>query len=385
MSYIDILMSRGRQGTLFDQLAYRKMVGGGGGTLIGTDNEPYIYRRSPSLGAYTKERDEIVGVSVGWNQLVDTTDTSVTVPSGHKYIARINGTWSVGTSSGTALTVDGSNNDMVIDLTAMLGSTIADYIVTQGNTNGVAFFRKYFSADYYPYDSGSIRSVEGLVSHDMVGKNLLDPSERTNSSANVKAFTSTGYKLLAGVTYTFSVSETVAGIYFVKYGTSPPQNLAVKYNAKSVSCTPTEDVLVSLDAYYSPAPSGGTESVTAQLEFGSTATDYKPYHKWTYPLDSTVTLRGILKLQDGKLKADGDVYKADGTVTRKYGTRAYQSGDESLADAITDGTTTVYKLTTPTTETATPYAKTQKVDPSGTEEYVTSSVVPVGHNTEYYG
>ena len=86
---------------------------------------------------------------------------------------------------------------------------------------------------------------------------------------------------------------------------------------------------------------------------------------------------------DGKLAFDGDVYPPSGEVQRRYGLRAYQSGDESLADAITDGTNTVYKLATPTTETAEGYEQYQICDPSGTEAFVTDSIVPVGHETRY--
>ena len=103
----------------------------------------------------------------------------------------------------------------------------------------------------------------------------------------------------------------------------------------------------------------------------------------SYPLDSTLTLRGVTVIKDGKIEFDGDTYEADGTVTRKYAERAYQSGDELLADAITDGTNTVYKLSTATTETATPYTSPQIVDPYGTEEYISETVCPVGHVTEY--
>ena len=40
----------------------------------------------------------------------------------------------------------------------------------------------------------------------------------------------------------------------------------------------------------------------------------------SYPLDSTLTLRGIPKLdEDNNLYYDGDTYESDGTVTRKYG------------------------------------------------------------------
>jgi len=47
------------------------------------------------------------------------------------------------------------------------------------------------------------------------------------------------------------------------------------------------------------------------------------------------------------------------------------------------GVLLVYELATPTTETAEPYQNPQIVDDFGTEEYVTTSIVPVGHVTKY--
>lgn len=103
-----------------------------------------------------------------------------------------------------------------------------------------------------------------------------------------------------------------------------------------------------------------------------------------YPLDD-IELRGPLKLVGNEIKYDGDVYEANGTVTRKYGYRAYEAGDESLANAITDGTHTVYKLNTPTTELADPFTSPQQVFADGTEEYIDNRTVPipVGHETKY--
>ena len=111
-----------------------------------------------------------------------------------------------------------------------------------------------------------------------------------------------------------------------------------------------------------------------------------------YPLDDTLTLNGLYKLDaDNKLYCDGDIDEGVGTVTRTFEKRAYKAGDESLADAITDGTYTVVKLATPTTETANPYTNPQTSTPNGTEEYVDAGVeagtrdvaIPVGHETFY--
>jgi hypothetical protein len=103
-----------------------------------------------------------------------------------------------------------------------------------------------------------------------------------------------------------------------------------------------------------------------------------------YPLEPDLELRGIPKLDsNNKLYYDGDEYTPSGNVQRRYEKRAYQSGDESLADAITDGTNTVVKLATPTTETADSYDKQQVFDVTGTEEYVDTRTIPipVGHDT----
>ena len=56
--------------------------------------------------------------------------------------------------------------------------------------------------------------------------------------------------------------------------------------------------------------------------------------------------------------------------------------EEQMKSAL-DGTTIVYELATPTTETATPYTNPQIVSKYGTLEYVTNSIVPVGHKTTY--
>ena len=48
-----------------------------------------------------------------------------------------------------------------------------------------------------------------------------------------------------------------------------------------------------------------------------------------------------------------------------------------------NNTTVVYELATPTTETAQPFTKTQLCDSGGTEEFVTSGIVSVGHKSKY--
>ena len=103
----------------------------------------------------------------------------------------------------------------------------------------------------------------------------------------------------------------------------------------------------------------------------------------TYALGGA-DLRGLFKLDaNNNLYCDGDVYTSDGTITRNFEYRAYQSGDESLTDAITDGTNTVVKLTTPTTEASTVYTNPQKAGEAEAFVDARTEKVPVGHSTRY--
>lgn len=130
-----------------------------------TTTEPYLSKTATTTGN-KRYLDKIVGGTVVWNQLVDTNTTSVTVLTGHKYIAKINGTWTLG--NGGTVSVTGGT-DMLIDLTLMFGSSIADYIYTleQAETGaGVQWLKDYGFIDdnYRAYNPGELIStrIEGI-------------------------------------------------------------------------------------------------------------------------------------------------------------------------------------------------------------------------------
>ena len=103
----------------------------------------------------------------------------------------------------------------------------------------------------------------------------------------------------------------------------------------------------------------------------------------TYPLGGD-ELRGLLKVVDGQLVAYGDVKGSDGIIYRNFEERAYASGDESLPNAITDGTNTVVELATPTTASGTPF--TNPMLCGSTEEFTDSRTLKMfcGHDSLYY-
>ena len=359
----------------------------------------------------------------------------------------------------------------LFDLTAMFGTAIADYIYgleTATAGAGVAFFRSLFGASYYPYNAGELVSISGLSAHKTVGKNLLDFESRlkawnsTYAKVGDNSFsvstTGTGYR----EPYQFSdkdIDVTISGVVTDNSGAAGWRIELLNSDGTLVGgirqgTTSASGKASKVRLNYNTGGNGAVYS-NMQIEYGLTATAYEPYEEHVYPLDDSLTLRGVPKLVDNKIKFDGDIYASDGTVTRRYGVvdlgtlswsyltnynepffrsalsdKMYNNntfvlcekypfyGNTSLAiigtGAVSDkmiathgsnngvcikdstydtaasfaaslsGVYLVYELATPTTETAEPYQTIQACDPDGTEEYVTTGIVPVGHNTRYY-
>ena len=374
-------------------------------------------------------------------------------------------------------------NVRIFDLTAAFGTTIADHIyaLEQATSGaGVAWLRNngFMTKDYYAYNAGSLESVK-TSGHVMTGKNLFDKDHQNVFAGFINTQTgdfseSSNYKTiyipcLQNTTYTISkeVGKTfrVASSYNIPSGGVPYINTSANHTASELTFT-TGDSARYLAVLYWSSQNGDTKTAdelaeTIQIELGSTATAYEPYRTWSYPLDSSLTLRGIMTLDaDNEPYYDGDTYASDGTVTRRYGivdlgtlnwrqlssrTDGYYAdnlpnGPLSVVDipqgicakyaetwlvAVNmpnmtfkfDGTALgyiyivnssfvsdvagiknalsgvylVYKLATPTTDTATPFTSPQTVDPYGTEAYTDAAYaagdrdfeLPVGHETFY--
>lgn len=359
-------------------------------------------------------------------------------------------------------------NLMRIDLTAMFGPTIADYVYNLEQTTagaGVAWFRRYFSNDYYQYNPGELISVSGLQSHDTVGFNVWDEVTEIGSINTSGAETSTaGYyrtknyiRVIGGTNYYFKLPVQMSIFWydcdktFVSYSsalnqvkTAPDNACYLRFrNSIANSWVPsdTDDICINLS------------------HSGTRNGEYEPYEKHSYPLDSGVVLRGIPKLnENSNLYFDGDEYPPDGQVSRKYGIvdlgtlkwsydtqgtnpifftndigsfaktenftiriicnkytalpsnsrTSFREGSQNKDmiltstgivgticvrdDAYTDATSfktamsgvmLVYELATPTTEQAEPYTEVQICSDWGTEEFVSDSILPVGHLTRY--
>ena len=327
-------------------------------------------------------------------------------------------------------------NLMVIDLTQLFGSTIADYIYSLESSTpgaGVAWFRKLFNKPYYQYCAGSMESVETDL-HKMTGFNAYN-----HATGKAKVVGGYEYEIVGTYTSLSMNGETITPV--------------------SGKFTPAESGEITV--------TGGDDSTTCiHLRWdGERDGEYEPYVAHEYAL-SPVVLRGVPYLDSGnKLAYKGDVYHPDGTVDRLFaevdlGTldytydatvpRFYTSGIASLIAkpsaatvvsnircakyipiplndlynggdsvdlvmAVSDagnvsfknsgysnaaafktamsGVKLVYELATPTTEQANPYQTPQIVDDWGTEEYRDALAtaqsnprdvaIPVGHDTTY--
>lgn len=216
----------------------------------------------------------------------------------------------------------------IFDLTKMFGTTIADYIYTLEQTTagaGVAYFKSMFPKDYYAYNAGELMSVQ-TAEKNTVGFNQWDedwqagsisennggnsqPSTEVRSRGYIPVFPSTRYyKTILSSGKRLRVFYYDANKNYIDYNT----NNASFYTPSN--CYYMR--LCTMDTY------GGEykHDICLNLYNAEKNGTYEPYQKHTYPLDSSLTLRGIPKLDaNNHIYYDGDTYEADGKVNRRYG------------------------------------------------------------------
>ena len=294
------------------------------------------------------------------------------------------------------------------DLTQWFGSdSIPNNAYTKEQStagSGIAWLKEqgHDFSKYIPHNTGTLESVNPTAKK-VVGKNLFNKALAVNTRTTVSGedivlTTSGNYQGSAGVEI-----KAITDTFLCVSGTIPTGCAIECYFTDDDGNTTASTVVVSTSGSVISIGNVGTTKVTMflgnrtsgagtfvfkniQVEFVASTTSqptpYTPYEEHTYAYPET-TLRGLFELVGDEIKANGDIYESSGKVTRNYEYRAYQSGDESLADAITDGTHTVVKLATPTTESLAPFDNPQISIVGGTEEFVTDNDVPVGHQSEY--
>ena len=224
-------------------------------------------------------------------------------------------------------------NSVMFDLTAMFGSTIADYIYgLEQNTAGAGVAKLkswgFCTKPYYAYNAGTLLSVK-TSAHKEIGFNQWDEQwevggwgNNTGAKApdNTMFRNKTPIKVVPNTTYYYRNSKNyICRFYFYDASGGFIQSATVSKNANSTLTTPS-------DAYYMNFRSDAVSSysvgdICINLHWdGERDGEYEPYVEYTYALDSDLELRGIPKLDaNNNLYYDGDSYAASGDVTRRYG------------------------------------------------------------------
>lgn len=247
-----------------------------------------------------------------------------------KYLSHESSTWqqiaAIGTASaaGYARFGIGTNatdnfktisvrNAQIHDLTQMFGAQIADHVYALEQSTpgaGVAWFKKLFPKPTYAYNPGELISVKAAA--------------RRTVGFNAYNHTTGKAKLVGGMPY------QITGAY-----------TALTLDGEAI----TPDT----GGYFTPAGSGeltvtGGDSATTCVHLvwdGERDGEYAPYEEHSYPLDDTLTLRGVPKLDSGNnLYFDGDAYASDGTVTRKFAVTTITAADIPADGSGYIGTTT---------------------------------------------
>lgn len=240
-------------------------------------------------------------------------------------------------------TVDETITPMVIDLTLMFGPTIADYIYAQEQATagaGVALAKKWAGIKgYIPYDAGSLKSVSNVSAHKMVGKNLATELEIGTFSESSPAGTPFANMALSNnarmrsktLIPTFNRRVTLSWDFskYQVYVASFDENgnylgvssfVAWMSSVYVMNDTARQYIAVALKRNDGAnMTASDLTDCKLQVEFGIIATSYVPHQEWSYPLDSSLTLRGIPKLDaNNNLYYDGDIYPPSGEVKRRY-------------------------------------------------------------------
>lgn len=381
------------------------------GTNTVTDAEPYFLRPSASIG--DREFDTLVGGTLGWNQLsqagesrtergltitnnndgsvtlngtaseagILTMNTRVSVTDGHVYAILANADYftnghslytDIGSSAAmftngirkatstttnayaTGRTASGEvfNNQrltlMTIDLTTLFGATIADYIYSLETATagaGVAWVRKYLPNDYYAYCAPTLKHVSGVSAHVMrdANNNIIGnyPIDSTWTGMGVPKLDSANKLYFDGDTYASDGTVTE------------------RFNPTDLGALNWDKVSTGESPFFQASLSVAYKYVSAQNNF---------------------ICAKYIKASIGGSGNTVGIFMTDNNYIRIR--------DNTYADAATfktamSGVYLVYEKATPTTSSASPFTSPQICDKDGTEEYVTTGLVPVGHETEY--
>lgn len=229
--------------------------------------------------------------------------------------------------SGTVITTPIVFKPQLFDLTAALGSTIADHLYTLETATpgaGVALFRSLFDKSYYAYNAGSLESVN-VSEHRCVGFNQWDEQwevGKYNVANGTKISASNGIRsknkiriLPSTSYYTKCESHQTSGDGVLLW--YDLNDNYIGYETSVLNTTKVSPANAAYCAFYISPETTYHNDICINLSNAAKNGQYEPYQLSTYSMPN-VTLRGIPKLVNNEIVFDGDELTPDGTVKRRY-------------------------------------------------------------------
>ena len=229
-------------------------------------------------------------------------------------------------------------NWMLHDLTAMYGSTIADYIYSLEQATagaGVAWLKQhgFMTKPYYAYDAGGLQSVK-TSAHKMVGFNQWDESQcvkrngkgRNDSGTEIDVNVDVGYTanmtaVIGGVQYclsgnVFNGNATPGRIYYIDANDNFIERSSLIYSTPHIFTPPTNCRKIQIQ--YATV-TFDESTICINISDPQRNGEYEPYSEHIYALGGD-DLRGIFYLDsNNQLRCNGDVKTPDGSIDRRYG------------------------------------------------------------------
>ena len=216
---------------------------------------------------------------------------------------------------------------VVIDLTQMFGSTIADYVYTleSGTAGaGVAWLKShgFFTKPYYAYNTGELVSVN-TSAHVTAGFNQWDEEVESGAINTSTGANATSSNQLRSKNYIPCLPNTEyyvkasAGLNLFYYDVD--KNYIGWAGASKQNTTITTPSNCWFMRFSGTSNYGTTYKNDICINLSCSRNgEYEPYTKHTYALGN-VTLRGLFQLDaNNNLYCDGDLYPYDGNGTCKY-------------------------------------------------------------------
>lgn len=265
---------------------------GSDGVLKAVDAGDFV-ANSPVLCLYDGTRFVVIGV---------TSASSITVTGEAGDILQIADDGTIESSGKKAAQPNGiatlDENGNVVQVANMANSAAAVY---SGTPVSIAYAGAQRIASITAYgetpQGGTVEAPVALTGVDSVqvcGRNLLPDSAKTVAGDNIRYFYNTdGFLLLKGQAYTLVTNIKSAGIYIKSSDDS--SEIAVRFQAKSVTYIPDTNVRVFFDVYWLD---GVPDGALVWLNLGESPLPYEPYQGSVTPLPIPRALHEVGDVRD---------------------------------------------------------------------------------------